>query len=126
VKTSILENQDVVLGRRSKQQVYHRLRGFFGKPFKLENFHINFSWIVSLQKLRQMQQASSGDNTPHLQVRNLENKDLKEQHSTRKEDYLFEFKSKLLKCYILFIALNGAENLTFRKVDQIYLESLEM
>jgi len=42
VKTFILENQDVVMDRRSEQQVYRRVRGFFGKLFKWENYHIFF------------------------------------------------------------------------------------
>jgi hypothetical protein len=52
-------------------------------------------------KLRQMQQASSGDNISHLQVRKLESKDLEEQHSTRKENSLLEFKNKLLTLSLL-------------------------
>ena len=35
-------------------------------------------------------------------------------------------KKDLLKCYILGIALNGAEILTLQKVDQKYLESFKM
>jgi hypothetical protein len=36
------------------------------------------------------------------------------------------FKLKLAKCYTWIIALCGAETSTIRKVDQKYLESLEM
>jgi hypothetical protein len=44
VQTFILENQDVVMDRRSEQQVYRRARGFFfpGKPFKWENYPLLF------------------------------------------------------------------------------------
>jgi hypothetical protein len=35
-------------------------------------------------------------------------------------------RKKLVKCYILIIALYGAETWTLRKVDQKYLESSEM
>jgi hypothetical protein len=35
-------------------------------------------------------------------------------------------RKKLVKCYILSIALYGAKTLTLRKVDQKYLESFEM
>ena len=35
-------------------------------------------------------------------------------------------KKKLVKCYILSIALYGAGTWTLRKVDQKYMESLEM
>jgi hypothetical protein len=35
-------------------------------------------------------------------------------------------RKKLVKCYILSIALYGAETWTFRKVDQKYLESFEI
>jgi hypothetical protein len=34
--------------------------------------------------------------------------------------------TKLVKCYILSVALYGAQGWTFRKVDQKYLESFEM
>jgi len=35
-------------------------------------------------------------------------------------------RNKLVKCYIWSIAFYGAENFTLRKVDEKYLESLEM
>jgi hypothetical protein len=38
----------------------------------------------------------------------------------------WELKKKQLKCYIGSIALYGAENWTFRAVDQKHLESFEM
>jgi hypothetical protein len=57
------------MDRRSEQQIYRRVRVFlFGKPFNWENYRINFSCIVSFQKLRQMQEAFSGDNISHLQI----------------------------------------------------------
>jgi hypothetical protein len=37
-----------------------------------------------------------------------------------------ELRKKLVKCYILSIALYGAETWTLRKLDQKYLESFEM
>jgi hypothetical protein len=37
-----------------------------------------------------------------------------------------ELRKKLLKCYIWIIALYGADTWTLRKLDQKYLESLEM
>jgi hypothetical protein len=37
-----------------------------------------------------------------------------------------KFKEETIKCYILSRALYGAETLTFRKVNQKYLESFEM
>jgi hypothetical protein len=43
---------------------------------------------------------------------------------TRKMD--LKLRKKLLKCYILSIALYGAETWTLRAVDQRHLESFEM
>jgi hypothetical protein len=37
-----------------------------------------------------------------------------------------ELRKKLVKCYVWSIALYGAETWTLRKLDQKYLESLEM
>lgn len=72
-----------------------------------------------------MQEASSEDYASHLQIWNLEIKDLEEQHSTTKRR-IFEFKKKLLKCHIWCIALYGAKNWALRKVVQMYLERFEM